>query len=305
MAKLVALQVLLAAQIASAQPAKAPPAKPAAPAVCSPVYTDAVDLRVGASNVVACWEGRDSSMKCVSASATTNPQLTAAPAAAPSPIPAVRKEAGAWVACVGETCKKLGKKTVAAIKEAGGEANQPGVTVPLHVTSDLKAVVVAQQAFSVAADRPLKLKGPKREKGNDKPELGGIDVVGKWLVPGWTACAGPCAMSTLATSSGTNKGPWFPAGKALVLGGDRIVIVPQEASATMTVLDGKSGKKVGAIALGAGVLQGSNGEKIDDNTVVVAWDDVDADAWVLQWLTIPATGNPTKGATKTIAHCAQ
>lgn len=303
MTKLLALPVVFAVQIAAAQPAKAPPAKPKAPVACAPRSGDSVELRVAASSVVACFDEGAPPMTCVSASATTNPQVAAAPAAKPVTPRPVRKEGGGWVACVGETCKKLGNKTVAAIKKVGGEANEPGVTVPLHVTADLKAVVAGDQAFSVAADRPLKLKGPKRQKGNDPAVLGGIDVAGNWLLPAWADCAGPCAVATLANSSGANKSPWFPAGKALMLGADRIVIIPQESMATVTVLDAKSGKKIGALALDVGVLDGTTGERIDDNTVVIAYQGVDE--WFLQWMTIPAKGNPIKGATKSIAYCAE
>ena len=283
--------------LAHAQPK--PPAKQAG--VCAPAHLDALDVHVAGAHAVACWKEHDQPAQCISATPTSQPQRAVPPAPALSRSAPVRQENGAWVACVGTTCKKLGKKAAAGAKKAEAAARANGYPEAMLVTADLAAVVVGRQAFALRTDKPIKLKAPKRQPGGEKPFMGGVDVAHNFLMPSWADCAGPCTQAVLADTRGNNKSPWFPSGKPIVLGGDRIAIVPQEAEGTMTVLDANTGKQLGKLVIGDGVLAAMNGAKVDDTTIVVAWNDVDAVK--LQWISLPAGGAPTKGATKTIAHC--
>jgi hypothetical protein len=237
---------------------------------------------------------------------TSVPFAPAAAAANSDHAAEIREEGGKLSTCFAGKCAPLGKKLVAAIAKGRDKAQTDGVAFTLSGTTDLKVVAVGSQAWSVSGDKALKLKPPKdyKKEGGDKPQGGQVDIVDELLVSGWSNCAGPCGMSVVATSAGTNTGAWFPAGEAIVLDDKRFVVFPEDSTATATVFERHTGKPLGELRLGDGALQGAAAARLDGETLVALLPLESGGAYNLVRLKFPTTGAASFGATwATIPEC--
>jgi hypothetical protein len=257
------------------------PAKPSAKPACVPAEVETRWVVAGGLATVCFKPEETKPEQCWAYSSTVAPRSVPAPAVVvvPKPEAEVRDEGGVPSACVGTKCKKLGKKTAAAIAKAKAEAKATAAetggdaSVSIAVSGDGKAVVIGNQLWSVAGDKPIKLKAPKEYKGQiDKPEVSGISVAGGALIASWLNCAGPCTRSILIDSSGNNRGDAFGAGFEIPLDAKRLAILPAEVDTTFVVLDLATAKQVAKLSLGnEGVIPGMSGTKLDDNTVAAVW----------------------------------
>ncbi len=169
--------------------------------------------------------------------------------------------------CLGTTCKKLGKKLVAAIAEHKKTVDPASAPV-LKATTDLKAVVVGyDQIWNVAGDSKIKVPTPKLyARSGEKPSMGGTEVAGKLLVVGWSACAGPCTKFSITDSAGRPKGPeGAGGGEVFQLDAKRFVVVSEYAEISIFDLD--TAKARGVVSVGAGPEQNTT-LRADESTML-------------------------------------
>jgi len=173
--------------------------------------------------------------------------------------------------CLGTKCKRIGKKLAAAIAAYKQEL-QPTDTPHLAATTDLKAVVVHNAAWSLAGDRPLKLSPPPGYgKAVDKPNQVDVEVAGDLLVVSWAACAGPCTTTMIATSSGQNRGKEGKGGSSVFqLDAKRFVVVSEYGIAQIYELG--TGKLRGRIAPMREDDPSAAGFRIDDDTIGLSYE---------------------------------
>jgi hypothetical protein len=168
--------------------------------------------------------------------------------------------------CLGTTCKKLGKKLVAAIAAYKKDLD-PSSSPQLEATSDLKAVAVGYDAvWNVQGDAKLKFTTPKLyARTGEKPTMSGIDVAGNLLVTQWSACAGPCTKFQITDSAGRPKGPEGDGGgEVFQLDAKRFAVVSEYA--TISLFDLATGKARGVVRLGAEPEQNTT-IRADDSTI--------------------------------------
>jgi hypothetical protein len=229
--------------------APAPPAPGKVPMTLVPCLPPDVELDLRSQNgdPVICWGA--SCMKLTDDGAAMVPPPPAKPAWF-GPRAEVRDEGGKPAVCSKAGCKPAGPKLAAAIVEERKSAAADGQTPRLAATADRKAVVVGSEVWSLAGDKPLKLKAPASYKrgGGDPPGIVGIDVAGDVLVVDWTDCAGPCTRGQIVDSGGKNKGADFAGGGPVFqLDAKRFVVISEYAEVQIFSL---AGKPLGAIQLG-------------------------------------------------------
>ncbi|MDX2093753.1 MAG: hypothetical protein SFX73_38300 [Kofleriaceae bacterium] len=259
---------------AVAQPKKPAPAKPPAPRPTGSVPTKAVPcakdmltLSVVDASPVVCWETGCMKLDVLHEEATAVPKPPA-PKRWLFPTPEVKADS----VCLGTTCKPLGKRLSAAVaafrKDSEDNAAPDNPTV--SATTDLKAVGIPNgsnpaQVWSVAQDKPLKLKAPP-----SKGDVYDVTAVGNLFAVDWRACAGPCAEMELVDSSGRNKGPGGTGGGPVFqLDAKRFVAVSENTR--VQVYDLATGKLLGKLE-----LEGQDGGpldavRIDDETIAVMY----------------------------------
>lgn len=319
MRSLVVPVILLAASAAFAQPEKqkqmpVQPAKPMPPkapakAPCAPLDGPSPRWVIANGSVTACFAADEGSPEsCFAFSPTAAPKPVAAPpkAAPPKNDAEVKDDGGKLSVCVvGTPCKPLGKKLVAAIAKLAASQKAEGGTVSSpSATSDGKVVVTGGDAWVVAGDKKLAPKKPKEYgKGEDKPDLGAIEVAGNAIIANWSNCAGPCGLSILIDAKGANRGKAFGSGVNLPLDAKRLAVFSIESANELVVIDLASGKQTSRVPLEMGGVTPASAAKIDDTNVVVAWQR--ENDWKLQFIATPMDKPATGGASHTIAACAR
>ena len=224
--------------LAAADKAPPPKASPGGtPTRAMPCVMDDSTLEVDDSSPVLCWP-----KGCMKLDVSTGSVLAQSRPGSKvrwtDPRPAVSFDK----VCLGTTCKKLGKKLAEAVAAEG--AKKPGA--PIDATTDLKAVIIGTEAWSVAADQRLKLKEPKWH-GPPGQALTRVSVAGAWLVTEWSGCAGPCTQATIADSSGKSRGKGFAGGGEIWQLSSQFFAVTSE-HADVHVFALATGKLVGTMA---------------------------------------------------------
>jgi hypothetical protein len=169
--------------------------------------------------------------------------------------------------CLGATCKKLGKKLQAAVatsratpETSGGQRTFPG-------TTDLAAVVVGREVWSVAADKPLQLAGAKKV-GADKPVVTEVTVAGALLLVDWSACGVRCTTSIVYDSAGRALAPEVGGGGSLIeLSAKHLVRVAEYAA--VHVYDRATGKLLASLELDADPGGGDAVRLADDELAIL------------------------------------
>jgi len=223
---------------------------------------DDLALHAEGSDPVVCWAGGCMRLDVSSSSAA----MVARPPEAKGwlgPVAEVKPDA----VCVGTTCKPLGKKLAAAVAEFRKEAATNTYPQFAGATTDLKAVFLGTQLWSVRADRPIKLK-PAPTKG-DTPAVIGMTAAGELLVVDWTTCAGPCTTMTIMDSTGRIKGREVAGGGPVFqLDAKRFVTISEYADAI--VFDLKTGAALGALDLDSeDAAGGVRAVRLDDSSFAV------------------------------------
>jgi len=252
------LITLVASTSAFAQPRSA--AK--VPMRAVPCFPQDAKLDTDGNDAMVCWDKGCMKLDFLATTATwiVKPRT-------PSQWTSPRAEVKADQVCLGTTCKKLGKKLVAAIGEyKTNQSQDPANVVRLQATTDLKAVVVGDVAWNVAGDSKLKFSTPKLyARTGEKPTVSGIEVANDLMVVHWTACAGPCTKFAIVDSGGRAKGPEGEGGGEVIqLDAKRFVVVSEYAE--ISVFDLKTAKARGVIRTGAGPEQNWT-IRADDSTL--------------------------------------
>ncbi len=303
---------LLSAGIASAQPKNqpAPPAKPAPKAApCAPMDGASPRFVSAGGTTTACFLSSDEKPveSCFAFSATAAPKSVPAPAkVVEKPASEVKLDANAWAVCTGGACKPVGKKLAKALTAAAADAkaNDPTATFTARASDDGKVVAFGSALWVVAGDKALKLKAPKEYKGNiDKPELGGVELVGGAIIANWYNCAGPCTQAVLVDAKGANRGKWFGGGIAFPLDAKRLGILSIESANEFVVIDVASAKQTSRVAFDMGGVTPAGAAKVDDSTAVIAYQG--ENGWTVGFVAAPADKAASKGAMYPIAGCAR
>jgi hypothetical protein len=237
--------VLLVSGIASAQPKPAPAARvPTRPVPCA---KDDLKLFASGLDAVVCWDKGCMKLDMSNSDAS----WIIKPAATPRwTIPAA--EVKDDKACLGTTCKPLGKKLVQAIADTKKDAD-PANPVTVEATADLKLVVWGgsgnTQAWSLKDDKRLNIAQPAKDRKDPNPrQIVGHTVVGDLIVFNWSACAGPCTEYSIVDSAGRPKGIQGAGGGGVFqLDAKRFVVMSEYAVATVHELG--TGKRLSSIDL--------------------------------------------------------
>ena len=121
------------------------------------------------------------------------------PAAAALPVGSLKTEGDKPQACTSDgTCRPLGKKATKAITAA---LATEGTTVTVTADASLLAVSGARDAWSVAKDKPVKLKAPRTAVA---PPV--FLAAGKHLFAQWKTCAEGCPVARLFDAKGKALG---------------------------------------------------------------------------------------------------
>lgn len=232
------LALVSLASTALAQPAARAQLPPRVPTRAVPCLPDGdLELTATDGNPVVCWGAACMAPEFMNLDA----KLVAKPAPTPAwPDAAVVKTQGDIMSvCVHATCKPVGPKLAAAIALA--RADNPARD-PVSATTDFKAVVTGSEVWSVAKDKPLKLKAPSSYKGGgDKPSMVGAQAAGALLVVDWSNCAGPCTVGQLVDSNGGNKGASFAGGGPVVwVDADHFATVSEFGDVHVFTMKGKA-----------------------------------------------------------------
>lgn len=236
------------------------------PPLCAPPQEQPATLFAGAGEVTVCWGDKGD---CMQLGKTDKDRKAVPRPASVKPTTEVRDDGGKLSVCTGAMCKPVGKKLAAAVAAARKEAAalppeaRADATIALSATSDLALVALnlgaaetrdRVQVWSVAKDKRLTARPPAEWKKSKEQGMAMVaDAVGATMLVTWIACAGPCAQGLIVDANGANQGAAFPGGRGLDLDGTRIAIVPDNAAGRITIVDGKTGKHVGDLALGDGM----------------------------------------------------
>lgn len=144
--------------------------------------------------------------------------------------------------CLAAACRPFGKKLFAAIAEHRAEG-AGGMPVALAATSDLKAIIVGQEVWSLPNDRPLKIALPPSIYGRQQIRF--VEVAGALLVVHASGCAAPCTTMLLTDSSGRSLTKLAPGGGlALQLSAQTFAVVSENS--TVSVFS-RTGRPLGTV----------------------------------------------------------
>ncbi|MBL9012604.1 MAG: hypothetical protein JNL83_00415 [Myxococcales bacterium] len=305
--RVVIVSCLVSAGIASAQPKAPPKPAPRPMAPCAPLDGASPRFVSAGGTTTACFTSSDETPveTCFAFSATQAPKAVTAPAkSAAKPVSEVKQDAGAWAVCTGGACKPVGKKLAAALATAAKEAkeNDATATFTALASDDGKHVAFGSNLWVVAGDKKLKLKAPKEYKGNiDKPELGGVELVGGAIIANWYNCAGPCTQAVLVDAKGANRGKWFGGGFAFPLDAKRLGVLSIESANEFVVIDVATAKQTSRLAIDMGGVTPAGAAKVDESTAVIAYQT--ENGWTVGFVAAPAGKPVAKGAMYNIAAC--
>lgn len=261
---------LVGTATAAAQPKQAArkpaPRTGSVPMKSVPCAMDNLELSVVDDSPVVCWETGCMKLDVLRGEASAVPK----PPAPKRWLSAVGEIKGDSV-CAGATCKPFGKKLAAAVAGVRASAAESEADAPvISATADLKAVAIPSgsgpaQIWSVAQDKPLKLKAPP-----SKGEVFDVIAAGNLFAVDWRACAGPCAELRFVDSSGRNKGSGGTGGGPVFqLDAKRFVAVSEYAR--VQVYDIAKGKLLGTLELN-GQPGRVDAVRIDENTLAVMFE---------------------------------
>lgn len=249
-ARSIGMLVVLASSVASAQPLKPTDKVPTTTVPCA--MSGDLELHAIGEEPVLCWE--TGCMRLDLDKATASPvEKPPAAVAWPEPVADVKADR----VCVGEACKTLGKKLVAAIAHAREEA-VPRDPPRILATSNLKTVVVGATAWNVDRDRPIKLAepvglpSPLGKNRSKTPAVRYIDIAGDLLLVHWSNCVDDdfCTRVQLTDAAGRAIGPHHDGGGlAPIELAPEISFVIVSENASVQFFDMRSGKYGGAIEL--------------------------------------------------------